>query len=108
MRDQEGGKWPANGAGEPAPQGQGGDRRPRRRAVEPAEGRECRIVQAATHAEAEQQPAGEVDRQDRSQRQHGQPGSQQQRGQRQDGPAAVAVDRRPDMRRGERGDQQAE
>ena len=108
MRDQERRQRPAHGAGEPAPQRQARDRRPRRRAVEPAECRERWVVQPAAHSEAQEQPAGQVDRQRRRERQRGQPGRKQQGCQRQHRATAVAVDRGADMRRGERGDQQAE
>ena len=54
---------PADRAGEPAEQGERGDRLPCSLAVQPPQGREGRIVEARTHGEAQDQPAGQIGRQ---------------------------------------------
>ncbi len=75
-------------------------------AVHAAERGEHRVVEAGAHAEADQHPAGEVDRQRRRQTGDRQTGREQQRTGQQHGPAAVTLDDAADLRRDQPGAEQ--
>ena len=108
MVDHEGAERPAHRAGKPAEQREIGDRPARLAAVEPAERGEHRIIEPGAHAEPDQGPAGEIDRQRRRQTDHHQAGGVEQRARQQQRPPAIAVDQPPDRGRDQPGDQEAQ
>lgn len=103
--DQERRQRPADGRGEPAPQGQRRDGRPRLLAVQPAEGREGGVIEAGAHGGAEHEPGQhEHPKRRRQAEQHEADGEQDHRAG-HDGPAAMFSDQPADARRHHPGDQ---
>ena len=108
MLDHERAQRPADRAGKAAEQRQVGDRTARRAAIHPPERGEHRVIEPGAHADAEQHPGHQIDRQRRRQADADQAGRVEQRTRQQDRPPAAHVDDFADLRRDQPGHQQAD
>ncbi len=105
---QEGGNRPADGAGEAAEQGQGGDRRTRAVAVQAAKRREGRVIEPCPHAEPDHEPRAHIGRKGRRRRQADLAGADADGAESKHIAAAMTFDRGADSRRDQAGDQKPE
>ncbi len=108
MLDHEGAERPADGAGETAKQRQIGDRRARLTAIHAAERGEDRVIKPGAHAEADQHPSGEIDRQRGRSADTGKPRGVEKRAREQHRPPPAFVDNATDLRGNQAGNQKPE
>jgi hypothetical protein len=106
--DHESAEWPADSAGKTAKQREVRDRPARATAVEPAECGEHCVIKSGAHADANQRPGDQIERQVRRKAGAGKAYGIEQRTRQQHGAPAVAVDDAPHLRRDQTGDQQSD